>query len=192
MIPVNKPGFIILAKTRHMVRHAFLLLFILFFSVVTTAQTPVFPQSWQGRWKGTLSWYKTGADTARQVNMELHILPGDSANTWSWKIIYQAPQTDQRPYTLQLKDAAKKHWVIDEHNGIILDQFFVADKLCGSFSVGSSIINNCYQLQGDSLIIEFYTMGLQPLNTTGKGTEESPAVNNYAIHAYQKAVLYKE
>lgn len=175
-----------------MLRSAFLVLFILVFSVVGTAQEPSFPQSWQGQWKGILNWYKAGADTAVPVNMELHILPGDSAHTWSWKIIYQAPQTDQRPYTLKLKNAARKHWVIDEHNGIILDQFFVADKLCGSFSVGSSIINNCYQLQGDSLVVEFYTMGLQPLNTTGKGTEDSPAVNNYAVYAYQKAVLYRK
>lgn len=175
-----------------MLRSAFTWLVLIVFPCVLSAQAPSFPQSWQGKWKGSLHWYKTGADTARQVNMELHILPGDSAHTWSWKIIYQSAQADERPYTLKLKDAAKKHWVIDEHNGIVLDQFFVSNKLCGSFSVGNSIINNCYQLQGDSLIVEFYTMGLQPLNTTGRGTEDSPTVNNYAIHAYQKAVLRKE
>jgi hypothetical protein len=176
-----------------MTRSVFILLLsIVMLPVAAAAQKQSFPQSWQGKWKGVLNWYKAGADTAQQVNMELHILPGDSANTWSWKIIYQAAQPDQRPYSLKLKDAAKKHWVIDEHNGIVLDQFLIGGKLCGSFSVGKSIINNCYQLQGDSLLVEFYTMGLTPLNTTGLGTEDSPSVNNYAIYAFQKAVLHKE
>lgn len=168
------------------------LLTICFTHILAVAQSPAFPQGWQGKWKGTLNWFKAGADTAQQINMELHILPDDSINSWSWKIIYQTPQPDQRPYTLKLKDAAKKHWIIDEHNGIVLDQFFVGNKLCGSFSVGSSIINNCYQLTENKLTVEFYTTSVKAMNTTGLGTEESPSVNNYAIYGYQHAVLYRQ
>lgn len=175
-----------------MLRYAFLFLCFIVCCSAAHTQTPSFPQSWEGKWTGTLHWYKTGSDTAQQINMELHILPGDSTHTWQWKIIYQTAQPDQRPYTLKLKDAAKKHWIIDEHNGIILDQFLVGNKLCGSFSVGNAIINNCYQLQNNTLVVEFYTMGLKALNTTGLGTDASPSVNNYAVYGYQHAVLRRQ
>ena len=67
--------------------------------------------------------------------MELRIQPSDSAHRFSWQIIYGNANEDNRPYTLIAKDSSKGHWVIDEHNGIVLDQYWIAGKFCGAFTV---------------------------------------------------------
>ena len=99
-------------------------------SFTASSQSATFPQSWTGNWKGELLWYKTGKADPQKVNMELRIHPADSINSWSWQIIYGSEMEDNRPYKLICKDTSKVHWVIDENNGIVLDQYWVADKFC--------------------------------------------------------------
>ncbi len=166
-------------------------LFTIFISFSATGQPGSFPQSWVGNWKGELEWHKTGKTEPQKVNMELHIYPADSINTWYWQIIYGSEKEDNRPYKLMLKDTVGTHWVIDENNGIVLDQFWVANKLCGAFTVMGNIIVNTYWIENDKLMVEFYSIGAKPITTTGNGTEESPNVDSYKIGSYQKAVLQR-
>jgi len=51
---------------------------------------------------------------------------------------------------------------------------------------------NSYWMEGDKLMIEFYSMGAKPIITTGKGTDESPAVDSYKMVSYQKAILLRQ
>lgn len=153
------------------------------------AQTTPFPKSWEGDWKGELSWYKTGSSAPQKVKMELRIHPADSVNSWSWQIIYGSASEDNRPYRLIMKDSAGIHWVIDELNGIVLDQYWVGNKFSGAFTVMNSTIINTYWMEGDELFIEFFSLGAKPLTTTGYGTEDSPSVDSYRVAGYQKAIL---
>lgn len=166
-------------------------LLLLFFSspLFMQAQKSTFPQSWEGNWKGTLQWFQTGNDSARKVNMEIRISKADSANTWTWQIIYGSESEDNRPYKLIKKDTAGIHWVIDENNGIVLDQYWVANKFCGAFTVMNSTIFNNYQMENGKLVVEFYSISAKPVATTGKGNEEAPFVDSYGVKSYQKAVL---
>lgn len=169
---------------------SFLVLFILsFFSLPVFSQPGNFPQSWVGNWKGELSWYQGANPVPKKVKMELRIQPTDSSHKFSWQIIYGAATEDNRPYTLVAVDTAKGHWVIDENNGIVLDQYMIAGKFCGAFTVQNSTIVNNYWLEKDKLNIEFYNISAQPVAITGKGTEESPSVNSYQVKTYQKAIL---
>jgi hypothetical protein len=161
-------------------------------SIVCRSQGPSFPQDWIGNWKGELHWYKGTAKEPRKIDMELRIRPADSSHTYSWQIVYGSESQDNRPYTLIAKDTAKGHWVIDEHNGIMLDQFFVANKFCGAFTIGNNTIVNNYWLENGKLLVEFYSISAKPIATTGKGTEESPVVDSYKVATYQRAVLIKE
>ena len=167
----------------------FTFLFASFISCSSMGQTNSFPKSWEGSWKGELLWYKTGKPDPQKVNMELRIHPADSLNTWTWQIIYGSETEDNRPYKLILKDSAGIHWVIEENNGIVLDQYWVADKFSGAFTVQNSTIMNSYWMEKDKLFIEFYHVSAKPVATTGKGTEDSPKVDSYRVGAYQKAVL---
>lgn len=160
-------------------------------TVTGVGQSAEFPKNWIGNWKGELQWFKTGTAEPRKVNMELRIQPGDSAGNYTWQIIYGSVSEDNRPYLLKAKDPASGHWVIDELNGIVLDQFWVGNKFCGAFTVQNSTIVNNYWIQDGKLMIEFFNVGAKPLVTTGNGTEESPRVDSYRIGSYQKAVLSK-
>jgi len=158
---------------------------------VTFSQQAEFPQSWTGNWSGELSWYKTGKTDPEKVKMQLRIQP-DSAGRYTWQLVYGQDKKDNRPYFLLEKDRAKNHWVIDENNGIIIDQFWVGNKLSGAFTVQNTTIMNTYWLENDTLYIEFYSISAKPLSKTGAGTDESPTVDSYKINSYQRAVLTRK
>ncbi len=162
-----------------------------FISFSATAQSTSFPGNWVGNWKGELKWFRTGKIEPQKVTMELRIQPGDSTGNYTWQIIYGSAAEDNRPYLLKAKDIASGHWVIDELNGIILDQFWVGNKFCGAFTVSGNTIVNNYWMENDKLMIEFYSIQDKPINTTGNDTEDSPKVDSYRIRSYQKAVLQR-
>ena len=170
-------------------KKAYLLPVFLLYFIPSFSQSESFPQSWEGNWKGELLWYPAPNKEARKIMMELRIHPADSAGAWDWQIIYGTEQEDNRPYKLIAKDTSSGHWVIDENNGIVLDQYRIADRFCGAFTVQTSTIVNNYRLTGGRLEVEFYTLSSKPVATTGKGNEDSPFVDSYKIAAYQKAVL---
>lgn len=161
-------------------------------SVLTRAQTASFPKAWAGNWKGELQWFKTGNPQPQKVSMELRIQPADSINKYTWHLIYGAATEDSRPYFLVPKDSIGIHWAVDENNGIVLDQYWVGNKLCGMFTVMNATIISKYWMEGEELVMEMLTIRTKPLITTGKGTEESPSVDSYSVSGYQLARLTRQ
>ena len=147
-----------------------------------------FPKLWLGKWKGMLDWYQ-GPVKRQSVEMELHILPTDSTDQYSWRLIYGKQQKDNRPYILKPYDKSKGHWLIDELNTIVLDQFLVGDRFCGSFTVEGNTILNTYTLSGDSLIVEFFNAQEKAIAVTGGRDSTIPKVKTYGIRSFQRAVL---
>lgn len=69
---------------------------------------------------------------------------------------------------------------------MVLDQFWLSAKFCSAFTVkGNTIVSN-YQLENDRLSFDFYSIGANPISSTGDGTEESPQIDTC-----QKAVLLR-
>jgi hypothetical protein len=165
-----------------------LLTFSPFLAYTQPAGNKEFPQNWLGKWKGTLDWYQ-GTNKRQSVNMELHILSGDSTDQYSWRLIYGDKQQDNRPYILKPFDKSKGHWLIDERNSIILDQFLVGDRFCGSFTVAGNTILNTYYLSGDSLLVEFYNVQEKPIAISGGRDSTLPKVKSYGVRSYQRAML---
>ena len=163
-------------------------------SIISKAQDKhSFPQDFIGKWKGTLEWHRSGTAQPQSVNMELYVLPStDSAGQYTWHLVYGTVTTDSRPYILKAIDSAKGHWVIDEVNGIVLDQFWVGSRFVGSFTVGNSTIVNSYHLENGDMVVEFFAYGAKASAKTGKGSEESPFVDSYTIKSFQRAVLKKQ
>lgn len=173
----------------------FCVLILSFFSFFTTSaqQYPKFPDAFIGHWYGTLDWYSDGVAAPKKVNMELHIQPvKDSSLQYSWHIVYGKISEDSRPYLLKAIDTTKGHWVIDEKNGIILDQYWKGGKFAGVFTVSGTSILNSYWLENGALHMEFFSFPEKVKSSTGLGTEASPKVNSYHIRSYQKAVLHRK
>ncbi len=164
-------------------------LLLLLIPAAVFSQQNDFPGRWIGSWKGELLWYAGNTSTPKKVNMELHIQPADSGDNYTWKIVYGPDSQDNRPYVLIPKDTAKGHWQIDENNGIVLDQYSLAGKLSGAFTVQNTTILNSYWIEDDKMHVEFYSISAKPVAVTGHGSEESPSVSSYQVRSYQKAVL---
>lgn len=155
------------------------------------AQDTAFPGSWTGHWQGNLHWFQAGKPQAQVVPMQLIIQAADSAGH-TWQLKYGEGGADNRPYLLLPKDKSGINWVIDERNGIALDQFYLGNRLTGVFTVMQNTLLNSYQLQGDSLVVEFHTFSKDPLTHSGLGTEDSPKVMSYRVNGYQRAVLRRK
>ena len=148
-----------------------------------------FPKDWIGNWKGEVKWFKTAGDTPQVVKMELRIQPAGTAGQYTWRLIYGTENKDDRPYILKPVDTAKGHWLLDEVNGILIDQYYVGGRLSCVFTVmNNTIVNNCWR-EGDKLVVEFYSVSVSPVSTTGKDTEDSPIVNTYRVKSFQRAEL---
>lgn len=132
-----------------------------------------FPADWQGTWAGRCSNTGPGGkQTYAPVDMRLTILPkpGDRGGSWQWKIEYKSPEQNQvRDYTLKPVDAPKGQWLIDEHNGILLDNFTVSgDLMLEQFSVGQTLIFGRHQLlDAQNLKVELVSFSLQGARNSG-------------------------
>lgn len=167
-------------------------LLLIFVLSCFSAQAQTFPEPFIGHWKGELLWYQTGKTTPQKVAMELHIQPTDTAQQFTWQLVYGKPGEDSRPYILKPVDTAKGHWAIDERNGIVLNQYWIGGQFCGSFTVQTSTITNCYRIEDGKLLVEFITTSAKPASITGGTAATIPAVDSYAVKGYQKAVLVKQ
>ncbi len=160
------------------------------FTLIAVGQQSNFPTDWAGHWKGELKWFKLGKAVPQSINMQLTISPADSGR-WNWKIMYGDAQQDNRPYFLIKKDTAGVHWAIDENNGIIVDQYWMANRFSGAFTVMGNTIFNTYYLENEKMVVEFFSIVAKPIATTGQGTTENPSVDSYKLGSYQKAILTK-
>jgi hypothetical protein len=163
--------------------------FLLSLLISCVAHAQQFPTDFIGSWKGEIDWYQQGKKEPKKVSMQLRIQATDTAGQYTWQIIYGDKETDNRPYVLKSVDTAKGHWAVDERNGIVLDQYWIGNKLSGVFSVSGSTIFNSYWLEKGQLHVEFVSLPVKPLARTGVGTDDSPFVDSYPIKSFQHGVL---
>jgi hypothetical protein len=149
-----------------------------------------FPKSFIGNWKGTIQYMITGKPM-QQFTMQLRIQPTDSANQYTWQIIYGDSGKDNRPYILKPVDTAKGHWVVDEKDGIVLDSYVHSNCIHGAFTVMGSTITDNYCIENGKMKVEFFNIKLDNKTQSGKGTKDVPFVDSYFISNYQSGVLTK-
>ncbi len=166
-----------------------ILLFL--FALNLSAQTPDFPKSWEGNWKGELKIYNSNAtEPSMTVPMELHIQPKNDS-VWSWEIHYLTEKPDVRKYEL-IKDSTSNSWKIDEKNGIILTQTFFKNRMTSSFSLDKTLLIASYWLDENQIHFEIIVTNTDSESQTGYGNDESPRIGNHKLNSYHRAVLNRE
>ena len=102
-----------------------------------------FPVYWEGNYKGDLEIY--GVDSiAMRVTMKLAIKK-KSDSIFQWKITYDFKgKEDVRDYVLNLIDAEKGYYVIDEKNTIVIDSYFKTNIFTSFFEVQDSFLVSTY------------------------------------------------
>lgn len=167
----------------------YLIFLCMLFTLSLQAQNE-FPDAWNGTWKGELSWYTPGAKTPQSVAMEIIIAPvQDSTDQFHWEMVYAGNYEAKRSYVLQAVDKSKGKWMIDEKNGILLEQFLFGNQLTGVFTVQDATIVNSYRVDQDQMTVEFTSFRLSPGMSSGGQSEDIPPVESYTVYSYQRAVL---
>ncbi len=158
------------------------------------AERFVFPDDWEGDWKGTLNIWRPGGDTASTYPMELLVHPIPDSNRWTWVIVYGEGETrSPREYELVEIDAEKGIYQIDEKNGIYLNGYHIENAFRGQFSVMGSMITDAYERVGEELIFTIISSKLDAPIVSGDTIlvdgDTIPPVFDYPIQVAQKAIL---
>ncbi len=153
-----------------------------------------FPVSWEGNYKGDLEIY--GVDSiAMRVTMKLAIKK-KSDSIFQWKITYDFKgKEDVRDYVLNLIDAKKGYYVIDEKNTIVIDSYFKTNIFTSFFEVQDSFLVSTYTKKENSIIFEIISADGKKITSSGNKLFEGetiPKVNSYLVNGRQKAVLLKQ
>jgi len=182
--------------------HTFLFIFLSFLIVhnkllgqnFTNNSKSTFPESWLGKWQGTLEIYK-GETVVQRVPMYLDHAETDRSGVYVWALVYgEDLEAGRRNYLLREKNKEMGHWIVDEQNSIFLDAYVLSNKLISHFSVMGTEITSIYTLEGEEMVFEIIVNEADILNKTGNTLidgEEIPEVLNYAVTSYQRAVLKK-
>ena len=154
-----------------------------------------FPASWQGKWAGTLEIINPKGKV-QELPMELHILPVDSSDKYTWTIIYgEDKEAGTGPYELIPVDTTKGLYWLDEKNSIRIEAYLLDNKLYQWFEVQGTLIFSTTEKVGDELIWELVSGDAAPVSVTGGQVvegEEIPPVKTYPAKVLQKARLSKK
>ncbi len=157
-----------------------------------TPDTLPFPQSWLGNWTGNLEIFKNNK-LVQTIPMELEMLEIDTSKNFIWAIIYGQDKVEgRRPYELEIVDAEKGYFVVDEKNTIKLETYLFQNKLMSWYEVMGNQILSIYEKQGDKMIFEIIFGSSDPVSITGGqkvDDEDIPSVRTFPIGGYQRAVL---
>ena len=174
-------------------KYALIIILMYFNSATLLCQSNVdFPNSWVGKWKGDMQIY-AGPILTQTLPMQLHIMPTDSSNTFTYRIIYgQDTVAGDRPYLIKVIDAKKGRYLIDEQNSIKIEAFLLGNQLTSCFEVQGNMIFDILEKRGDTLYWRLISGGMKTISTTGNTTynnEVIPAVNTYPMRILQSAEL---
>lgn len=159
------------------------------------AKTAIWPDAWLGHWEGVVTLSFADNDRKREVNMSLDIADTDTAGQWSWTITYRdSSLNDVRPYTLIAQDSTYRHFILDENNSILLDQYLIGNHMMSRFAVDNTLLLASYYLEGNQLINEIVTGPMDDPRMSGETLPDSINVENvrsYPLKVLQRAVLKK-
>jgi len=149
-----------------------------------------FPEAWIGEWEGQLEIFR-GQKKVQEIYMGLNILPIDST-TYTWTIIYgDGEKRQERKYEIKPKNKEAGHYIIDEKNSILLDDYLIGNTLYSRFEVQKSLLLISYEKMGERIIFEVISGKLDNPTLTG-GQDSIPNVNSYPISIGQKAILKRK
>ncbi len=153
-----------------------------------------FPQAWVGNWSGELLIYDANG-VKQKVPMALEIQPTAKNDVFTWALIYgEDKEKGRRSYELNIKDAEKGWYAIDEKNSIILDCYLFHNKLYSRFEVMGNLLLCTYEKQGDQIIFEVISGNQHAVSNSGgekHNGEDIPEVKAFGINVSQKAILTK-
>lgn len=179
----------------------FLTIIILALSCKSSSKVPVqeesnktylFPIEWIGHYKGDLNILGIKKGDTLKVDMELIIDSPNGMGLYPWVLKYN--DKDVRHYGLEVVNAEKGHYLIDEYNSIKIDGYLRSNHFITRFSVETSDLIFHYEKRPDGIAISVYaTNGIAHSITGGEIIKQDtiPMVDSYRLTGYQSGFLKK-
>lgn len=150
-----------------------------------------FPDDYFGIYKGELEIYTERGNY--EIPMEFQLLPTDSLGRYTYTLVYGAEaERQERPYSLLEIDAAKGEYLVDEHNGILLDSKVIGNKIYSLFEVQGNLLTTFMTFSEDHLLFEITFAARSKARISKVETQEDTEVISYPISTVQKAKLLKQ
>ena len=154
-----------------------LILLMTYFAVTIAAQAEDLAP-WQGRWSGTCTPLNYASSTElKPYPMALNISK-KTTTTHSWQIQY--PPQGPRNYTMIKQSDLQGKYVLDEHNGLLIDRFLINRNMTDLYTINGRIFNNSTTLNESGSMI---TMNII-IGTNKNGLRSTKSDNPIAIDCY--------
>lgn len=88
-----------------------------------------------------------------------------------------------KDYLLRLSEEGKNIYILDEGDGVELQEYLFGNKLYSLFETNDILLTSSYELIDDKLIFEV---------TSGKRTEQTKSVQNYSVNFLQRVIFKRE
>lgn len=165
-----------------------LLLFATCFSLFAQSppsdSTAAFPAAYVGKWSGELDIF-SARGKVQSVPMQLHIIPIDDT-TFTYTIYYgEDLEAGKRDYLLRKGEQGDHHWIIDEQDGILLDNFYVGGVLHGPFTVAGSALNSSLEIKGDELRYSIISGPAEPFRASEATSVEEGETTTYQVESFE-------
>ena len=150
----------------------------------------LFPVEWVGHYAGKLN--IISADSTIQVEMELTISHPDALGMYPWTLRYG--EDDIRFYGLEVIDATKGHYTIDEYNSIKLDAYLKGNHFISEFEVMGNRLTFHYERVPGGIEIRVYASPQSSAKVTGGeiiGQDTVPLVTSFPNLSFQQGYLRK-
>jgi hypothetical protein len=102
-----------------------------------------FPDDWIGSFEGKMLWY-AGSNKKAEIPIRIEISKTNDPNKLHWKTTYDStaavPIKVVKDYYLISNDSlGKNHFILDENNGIFIDQMLIDNTLYSNFEILSDL-----------------------------------------------------
>lgn len=172
-------------------------IFFSFFQVLCAQDSLIIntlDSAWLGTFEGELQIFSPNGMT-QEIEMKLIHESNPDKNTLRWAIQYGNGTDALRDYSLKMVQKEPGHFLVDEHNSILIDQYLFDNKFISWYEVAGTLILVSYTLaEEDVIIFEVIAGASDPVSVSGDeliDEEEIPEVNSYPVNVYQKAMLKK-
>jgi hypothetical protein len=157
-----------------------------------TEKIYAWPTDWLGTWQGSMKVRSVSSDKVQLYPMKLEVAETDTAGKWAWTLTYgEGEKADVRPYILIAQDSTHSHFIIDEKNSILLDQYLVGNHFISRFEVNGNLLIMDVRHEGDYLGSQITHGSMKDPRKSGDGLDDIE-VSSYAIRGIQEAVLYRK
>jgi len=160
-------------------------------AIAQDTATVNFPDDFFGMYTGTLQ--IESPNGSQSIPMEFHLQATDASETYEYKLVYIFNGERQvRAYSLIEQNKATGEYIVDENNGIILDDKVIDNRMYALFEVGDNLLTTFISFEKDHMVFEIAVTNTTKKRVTNADNEEKTQVTSYPITTVQRAVLQKQ